>query len=99
MKMKLLTTTLLTVCMSTAIADTYVVETVNGTSSDYPKLAAAHDASKCVYADKVVKLGDTLVVDQDVVLVCTSASHGAVFYPLAQDGMKRVLAEIPAQSK
>ena len=87
MKMKLLTTTLLTVCMSTAIADTYVVETVNGTSSDYPKLAAAHDASKCVYADK------------DVVLVCTSASHGAVFYPLAQDGMKRVLAEIPAQSK
>lgn len=52
----------------------------------------------CVYADKAVKLGETLVVDQDVVLVCASAPQGAVFYPLAQDGVQRVLKAIALPS-
>lgn len=53
----------------------------------------------CVYADKAVKLGETLAVDQDVVLVCASGPHGAVFYPLAQDGVHRVLTTNPLRSK
>lgn len=90
---------ILTASVSTAIAHTYVVPSEKGPSYDEPTLVAAHVSSACVYADKAVKLGDTLVVDQDIVLVCASAPHGAVFYPLSQDGVRRVLAAIPTPSK
>ncbi|MEM8519485.1 hypothetical protein [Janthinobacterium sp. CAN_S7] len=99
MKKILMIVAILTASVSTAIAHTYVVPSEKGTSNDEPQLVAAHVSGGCVYADKAVKLGDTLIVDQDIVLVCASAPHGAVFYQLAQDGVKRVLAAVPAPSK
>jgi hypothetical protein len=100
MKSKLLIAVLLTSAVSTAIADTYVVSTDKGTSSDEPKLAAAHDAGTCVYGDKSVKLGDTIIMTgSNMVLVCASAPQGSVFYPLSPAGAQRVVAVAPAPTK
>lgn len=96
MKLKLLIAALLTAAVSTAIADTYVVGSDKGTSSDEPKLASAHSSGGCVYADKTVKPGDTIVIDgADTVLVCAGAPQGPVFYPLSASGAERVAASLP----
>ena len=101
MKLKLLIATLLTAAMSTAFADTYVVGSDNGSSNDTPKLKAAHGAAgACVYGDKSVKLGDTLIMDgSDIVMVCASGPRGAVFHLLSHDAAQRVVAAVPAQAK
>lgn len=100
MKSKLLIATLLTAAMSTALADTYVVASDERGSSDVPKLVQAHDASKCVYGDKAVKLGDTLIVEgTTTVMVCASGPQGAVFYLLSQEPAQRVISSAANQTK
>jgi hypothetical protein len=97
MKQKLLAAVILVAAASTAMADTYLVSDANGTSSDTPKLMAAHAVvGACVYGDKSVNVGDTVVVDgAAAVLVCASSPQGAVFYSLSESGAKRVVATLP----
>lgn len=98
MKQNLLALILPVVVASNATADTYLVSDMNGTSSDAPKVVAAHAArGACAYGDKSVNIGDTVVVEgTDVVLVCASGQQSAVFYPLSQSGAKQVIATLPA---
>ena len=101
MKWNLLIATLLTAAMSTAFADTYVVASDNGSSNDTPKLKAAHGAAgACVYGDKSVKLGDTIITDgSGIVMVCASGTRGGVFHLLSHDGAQRVIAAVQVQAK
>ena len=92
MKSKLLIACLLGAVMSSAFADTYVVTSDERGSSDVPTLVKTHDASKCMYGAKAVKLGDTLIVDgTTTVMVCTSGPKGAVFYLLSKEPAQRVI--------
>lgn len=97
MKSKLLLSLLLATVAGAASADTYVVSSDKGTSSDEPKLAASHSVGTCVYGDKAVQLGDTVIMaESNIVLVCANASQGPVFYPLASSVTQRVIAAVPA---
>jgi len=96
MKSKLLLSLLLATVASTASADTFVVSSEKGTTSDEPKLAASHKAATCMYGDKAVQLGDTLIMaESNIVLVCASAPQGAVFYPLPPVGAAQVVKATP----
>lgn len=96
MKKNLLMSILLAAVATTAIADTFVVSSDKGTSSDEPKLAASHGAGACMYADKAVQLGDTVIMDESkIVLVCASAPQGPVFYPLSSAGAAQVVKATP----
>jgi hypothetical protein len=93
MKKNLLMSILVATVAATALADTFVVPADKGTSSDEPQLAASHGAGSCMYADKPIKLGDTVIVmgESRIVLVCANASHGPVFYPLSSAGAAQVV--------
>ncbi len=92
MKSKLLLSLLLATVAGAASADTFVVSSEKGTTSDKAKLAASHNAGTCEYGDKAVKLGDTLIMaESNIVLVCASAPQGAVFYPLSSAGAAQVV--------
>lgn len=100
MKLKLLSCSVFLVTVaSTAMANTYTVIDTNTTSNDTPKLMASHASSTaCVYSDKAIKVGDTIVIEGvGEVLVCASAPQGAVFYPLSESGAQRVVATLPAK--
>lgn len=100
MKLKLLGASLLFMASAAAIADTYVTVIDNGTSSGEPTLATTRAAGSCVYADKSLKPGDTIVLSgSEIVLVCATAPQGAVFYSLAPDGAQRVTASVTAAAK
>jgi len=100
MKQKLIAALVLIAAASTATANTYVVSSESDTASDAPKLSVAHPAgASCVYADKSVAVGDTIIIEgANTVLVCANASQGAVFYPLAAAGAQRVVASLPTAS-
>lgn len=97
MKLKLIPALALIAAASTATANTYVVSPESAPSSDEPKLSVAHPGgASCVYADKLVAVGDTIIIEgPDTVLVCANASQGAVFYPLSAAGAQRVVASLP----
>ncbi len=99
MKSNLLIAALLGLAASTAVANSYVVTSDKGTSNE-PRLAAKHNTGNCVYADRVVNLGDTVIMqDQEIVLVCASAPQGAVFYPLSSAGAERAIQALPANAR
>lgn len=99
MKKNLLMSILLAAVATTAIADTFVVSCDKTTSSDEPKLAASHSAGACVYADKAVQLGDTVIMaEANIVLVCANAPQGPVFYPLSSAGATQVVKATPKAS-
>lgn len=96
MKSKLLLSILLAAVTGAAIADTFIVSSDKGTTSDEPKLAAPHKGGTCVYGDKAVQLGDTVIMaESNIVLVCASAPQGAVFYPLSSAGAAQVVKATP----
>jgi hypothetical protein len=96
MKKNLLMSILLAAVATTAIADTFVISSEKGTSSDEPNLAASHGAGACLYADKAVQLGDTIIMDDSkIVLVCANAPRGPVFYPLSSAGAAQVVKSTP----
>jgi hypothetical protein len=97
MKQKMIAALALVAAASTAIANTYVVSSENGTSNDAPKLSVTHLAgASCVYGDKAVAVGDTIIIEgAETVLVCANASQGPVFYPLSATGGQRVIASLP----
>lgn len=88
MKLGLLLASITTALTPTsASADTYVVRFEKGATNI--RLEVTHPAGSCYYGDRPMKLGDTIVVD-DHVMVCASASHGPVFYMLSKIDAKRV---------
>ena len=96
MKKNLLMSILLAAVATTATADTFVVSSDKGTSSDDPKLAVSHGVGACVYADKAVQPRDTLVMaEMNIVLVCVKSLHGSVFYPLSPFGAAEVIEATP----
>ena len=84
---------------------TFFVVTALAVTFSAAIFSSAPISDGCVYADKAVKLGETLLVVQNVVLVCASGPHGPVLYqlapndPLAQYGVHRVLTANPLRSK
>jgi len=96
MKSKLLLSLLLATVAGAASADTYVVSTDKGTTSDEPRLAASQSVGTCVYGDKAVQLGDTVIMaESKIVLVCANAPQGPVFYPLSSAGAAQVVKVAP----
>lgn len=97
MKQKLIAALTLIAAVSSAAANTYVV---SAEGDDTPKLSATHLAgSGCMYADKAVAVGDTLVIEgTETVLVCANAAQGTVFYPLSAAGGRRVVKSLPSNS-
>lgn len=91
-KSKLLLSVLLAAIASAATADTFIVSSDKGTTSDEPKLATAHTKGTCLYGDKAVQLGDTLIMaESNIVLVCANAPQGPVFYPLSSTSAAQVM--------
>lgn len=91
MAKNLLILILLAAVVTMATADAFVVSSDRGPSSDQPMLAVSHGAGACVYVDKAVQLGDTVIMaDLDIVLVCANSPQGAVFYPLSPAGAAQV---------
>jgi hypothetical protein len=96
MKSKLLLSLILATVAGAASADTFIVPSEKGTTSDEPKLAASHKAGTCVYGDKAVQLGDTVIMaESNIVLVCANAPQGPVFYPLSSAGATQVVKATP----
>jgi hypothetical protein len=94
MKSKLLLSLLLVTIAGAAGADTFIVPSEKGTTSDEPKLVASHKGGTCVYGDKEVQLGDTVIMaESEIVLVCANAPQGPVFYPLSSVSAKKVMTE------
>lgn len=97
MKSKLLLSLIFATVAGAASADTFIVSSEKGTTSDEPKLATSHKGGTCVYGDKAVKLGDLVIMaESNIVLVCASAPQGSVFYPLAASAAQRVVGAVPA---
>lgn len=92
MKSKLLLSLLLATVAGAASADAFIVPSEKGTTSDEAKLAASHKGGTCMYGDKAVQLGDTVIMaESNIVLVCASAPQGPVFYPLSAAGAAQVV--------
>lgn len=92
MKSKLLLSFLLATIAGAASADTFIVPSEKGMTSDEPTLAVSHKGGTCLYGDKAVQLGDTVIMTESkIVLVCANAPQGPVFYPLSSAGAAQVV--------
>lgn len=93
MKSKLLIASFLAAAMATAGANTHPAASDTGNSAPDATAVALPGTGECLYGDKAIKLGDTLIVSgSNTVLVCASGTRGPVFYSLAPEAVKRVIA-------
>lgn len=93
MKSKLLIASFLTIAVATSNAHTHPAVSDKGNSAPNAVPVALPSAGECLYANKAIKLGDTLIVSEsNIVLVCASGMRGPVFYSLAPEAVKRVIA-------
>lgn len=80
-----------------ARSDTYIVPSSKSDATKAPKLVLSHGNGTCIYADKTIKLGDTIVLEGiaqkniKLVLVCANSQRGPVFYPLSKIASEEVV--------